>query len=181
MAGLFLARRAATSSRPPGYAGEAYLALIWELLAEETRSRDSLERRAVGVLGTMAVIVTVLATLASGQAVRVATAGRWTTFLGVEAAVILLFAGVFAWRTILPRRYKVASRHRLRTIVESEAFWAADPRIGTRRSAESLLDSLESARAANGHKAWALVAAMGLGLVGVALLAATAVAFVQGV
>lgn len=169
-----------TPAKPPGYAGEAYLALILELLAEETRTRESLERRAVGVLATMAVIVTVIATLASGQALDEVSAGRWATFLAMGAGVMLLFAGTFAWRTVLPRRYKVADRAKLRTIAENPVFWNADHRIGTRRSAESLLDSLDSARTANGHKAWTLVASMGLGLIGVALLAGAAISFVSG-
>jgi hypothetical protein len=180
--GRFRANRETTqANRPAGYAGEAYLALILELLAEETRARDSIERRAAGVLAAMAVIVTVIATLAAGGTLDNVQFERWTSFFGVEAAVLLLFSGAFAWRAILPRRYKVAKRSELRRIAESEVFWSGDPRIGTRRSAESLLDSLDSAREANGHKAWDLAAAMGLALLGVALLASSAVAFVRSV
>jgi len=180
--GRFRANRETTrATRPDGYAGEAYLALIHKLLAEETRTRESVERRASGVLAAMAVIVTVIVTLAGDRTLDSVRFERWTSFLALEAAISLLFAGVFAWLAILPRRYKVAKRSELRRIAESAVFWNGDPRIGTRRSAETLLDSLDSTREANGHKAWDLAAAMGLALIGVSLLLASAVAFVRGV
>lgn len=171
---------ATTESKPSGYAGEAYLALIRDLLADETASRELLERRAVGVLATMAVIVTVLATLLSGEGLSKVWLGPWSAFLAAEAATVFIFAGFFAWRTILPRSYRVAAISALRRIVESGAFWSGDPRIGTQRSAESLLELLASTRTANGNKAWTLAAAMGLELVAVGLLVAVVIAFIKG-
>ena len=170
-----------TNVRPEGYAGQAYLALIQDLLAEETRTRESLERRAVGVLATIAVIVTVIASLAGGRALEtVEPPGPLATLFGTWSGMVLVFAGVFAWLTILPRAFDVAGRESLRRITRSLAFWAADPRIGTRHSADTMLDSLVSVRDANSLKAWDLVASMGLGLIGVALLLAAAVAVALG-
>lgn len=169
-----------TKSRPPGYAGEAYLALVLELIAEESRGRETTERRAVGVLATIAVIVTVLVTLLGGEGLASLNLGPWATLLGAEAAVVFIFVGLFAWLAIIPRRHLVARITALRRIVESETFWSADPRIGTRRAAESHLTSLETTRIANARKSWNLAVAMLLELVAVALLVASVVAYING-
>jgi hypothetical protein len=148
-------------------------------VAEETAARESIERRAVGVLATIAVVVTVLATLLSGQGLSNVRLGPWGTLLAAEAAVVLLFAGLYAWLTILPRGYSVAKVSELRRIVAGEGYWSADPRIGTRRAAESMVDALDSTRAANGRKAWTLLVAMGLELVAVAALVSAVIAYIN--
>jgi hypothetical protein len=175
-------RDTAARSGPPsaGYAGEAYLSLILELLAEETRTRDLIERRAVGVLAAIAVIVTVLATLADSAPLAGVRVAQWASFLGAESGLLLFWSGAFAWLTIVPRRYEVAAIDDLSRIVATPEYWAADVTIGTRRAAESHLGALASARQANGHKAWLLTVAMGLALLGVTLLAAAAFALARG-
>jgi hypothetical protein len=178
VAGLFLASGRSSEDRPPGFAGEDYLALVLELVAEETRTRDYIERRAAGVLAAVAVVVTV----AGGQIGPLLSLqfAAWSGFFGALSAALLLYAGLFALLAIIPQRYEVASIASLERIVGSPEFWQADRYVGSRRSAEVHVETLKSTRAANGHKAWRLSVAFMLGLGAAASLVATIVALIRG-
>ncbi len=129
----------------------------------------------------MAVLGTILTSLATGTGLDEVTLGPWTLLLAAETVVVFLFAGLFAWLTLLPRPQLAASVDSLRAISESIDFWNADPRIGTRRVAESYITLLATVRAANGLKAWNIQVAMGLIVLSIILLAVTLIAYINGI
>lgn len=151
-------------------AGDAYGQLIKEQLDYDRAVKASLEQRAVTVITTSGVLVSLLFALAATV----------TDIEGFEppfaARVLLAFAmGSFLVAAILgiavnrPRDYEVTGQAGLRRIIE-EQFWVGPSEIGSRRSAEVRVDMILSAREANRRKGKLLLGAMVLEVAAVALV-----------
>ncbi|HEV8681174.1 MAG TPA: hypothetical protein VGS09_00135 [Actinomycetota bacterium] len=158
-----------------GMAGDAYGPLIEDQLNSERAAKSSFEQRAVAVITTSGVLVSLLFGLA---AIVTSTEGFEAPYAArVLLAVALGFflgAAVLGIAVNAPRGYEEAASDNLRLLTEQE-FWEARQAIGSRRAAEVRVEILQNARGANGRKARLLLWAMGLEVAAVAIVGAAVV------
>lgn len=188
MRGLWRAIRGLRgTSTPPAernwerYAGQAYLDLACLALEDAREATTSLERRAAGLLTSSGAFVTVLFGLAAGVVGEGLQLRLLPRLFVTEAIVFLLWAALFAVIVQVPRtRFEASSGALLKLTADTET-WQSRHWIGTRRTAESMANSLRETRRINDHKAWSLRVAFILqGLAIVMLGTGLAVAVANG-
>jgi hypothetical protein len=153
----------------PETAGAAYEQLIESELREETRRKDSIERRGASLVTTTGVIVGVAFAFApalQGKTISLpAESIAYLTFGGLSLALAIIF-GIVA---NIPAGYEVAETESLRRLVD-ERFWVGPRSLGSRRVAEVRVDEIASARAANADKSRWLRRGLTFQAIGIMLL-----------
>lgn len=158
-----------------GVAGDSYGPLIETQLNYERAIKGSFEQRALGVVTTSGVLVSLLFGLAAivtqAEGFKAPPAAR--VLLVIALGLFLVAAGL-SIRVNMPRGYKEADVAKLRRLTEAE-FWEARSEIGARRAAELRVNVLASTRLANGRKAKTLFWAMVLEVAAIAVVGAAVV------
>ena len=151
--------------------GEAYAKLIEVELVDQRAVKESLERRAGGVITTSGVLVTLLFGLGSvitqrnGYALPNASVPWLYVSLGafVAAALTALVVSV-------PLRYRAPTVPALNKLL-TEPRWGDSPADAVKRIAATHVVVLAAYRKGNSLKAWALLAAISSEVVAVLCLA----------
>jgi hypothetical protein len=137
-------------------AGRVYLDLIAVEWAHQRSIKESLEARAAHVATwSGALVAAALALLGLGS-----VDGPLTIAAVLVGVVLLTVSTLFGVAVVYPRDYGAAEINRLRDVLHTESFMAADEVIGQERVGELLLKMLERAREVDrvkvGRLRWAL-------------------------
>lgn len=138
------------------YAGQAYLDLTRLALEDARQATASLERRAANLLTSSGAFVTVLFGLAVGVVGDGLQLPLLPRLFVTVAIVLLLWAALFSVIVQVPRTRLEASSQALLDLTISLEAWQSMQWIGTRRTAESMANSLRETRRINDRKAWTL-------------------------
>jgi hypothetical protein len=145
-----------------GVAGTLHDALIADQLAEERARKTSLEQRALAVITTSGVLVTLLIGLAAfvKQASTMAHVGDMSRRLIVAAAGGFIAAAVLALMVVSPRKYNEADLSALDARIMRERWSSPDLIEEARKNAVLSYYIVLHARNQNGSKATLLFLAV---------------------
>jgi hypothetical protein len=142
-----------------------------EQLESQRERKRSLEQRGQASVAVSGGLVTLLLAFSDVKifdpTASVATS-RWVT-LAIGLLVFGALAGVYV---TAPSDYAEASVAGMRQLVDLDR-WKEPVEKGEMKVADNLLDMIDEAKRANGTKAWVLIGAVGLQVLGVCVMAVT--------